>query len=39
MEELGFKGFDATAPWVGMLAPAGTPAIAVQKIDAAIQSA
>jgi tripartite-type tricarboxylate transporter receptor subunit TctC len=39
MEELGFKGFDATAPWVGMLAPAGTPAITVQKIDAAIQSA
>jgi tripartite-type tricarboxylate transporter receptor subunit TctC len=39
MEELGYKGFDATAPWVGMLAPAGTPAIAVQKIDVAIQSA
>jgi tripartite-type tricarboxylate transporter receptor subunit TctC len=39
MEELGYKGFDATAPWVGMLAPAGTPTVAVQKIDAAIQSA
>ena len=24
--EAGFSGFEATAPWVGMLAPAGTPA-------------
>ena len=39
MEELGYKGFDATAPWVGMLAPAGTPTVAVQKIDTAIQAA
>lgn len=39
MEELGYKGFDATAPWVGMLAPAGTPASIVQKIDSAVQIA
>ena len=39
MEELGYKGFDATAPWVGMLAPAGTPTSIVQKIDNAIQIA
>jgi tripartite-type tricarboxylate transporter receptor subunit TctC len=39
MEELGYKGFDATAPWVGMLAPAGTPVSVVQKIDNAVQVA
>lgn len=39
MEELGFKGFEATAPWVGMLAPAGTSAPIVQKIYNAMQIA
>jgi tripartite-type tricarboxylate transporter receptor subunit TctC len=33
MGELGFAGFEATAPWVGMLAPAGTPAATVQKLS------
>jgi tripartite-type tricarboxylate transporter receptor subunit TctC len=33
MGELGFAGFEATAPWVGMLAPAGTPAAIVQKLS------
>ncbi len=39
MEELGYKGFDLTAPWVGMLAPAGTSASSVQKLDNAMQIA
>jgi len=33
MAELGFAGFEATAPWVGMLAPAGTPAAVVAKLS------
>jgi len=33
MGELGFPGFEATAPWVGMLAPAGTPVAVVQKLS------
>ena len=32
MAELGFTGFEATAPWVGMLAPAGTPPAIVNKL-------
>ena len=28
---VGFGGFEATAPWVGLLAPAGTPAVIVIK--------
>ncbi len=39
MEELGYKGFDATAPWVGMLAPSGTSSLIVQKIYSSMQSA
>ena len=34
MAELGFTGFEATAPWVGMLAPAGTPPAIVAKLGA-----
>ena len=34
MAELGFTGFEATAPWVGMLAPAGTPPAIVTKLGA-----
>jgi tripartite-type tricarboxylate transporter receptor subunit TctC len=34
MAELGFPGFEATAPWVGMLAPAGTPVATVNKLSA-----
>ncbi|MSP97817.1 MAG: tripartite tricarboxylate transporter substrate binding protein [Betaproteobacteria bacterium] len=33
MAELGFPGFEATAPWVGMLAPAGTPLAIVNKLS------
>ena len=36
MQEMGLKGFDATAPWVGMLAPAGTPADISKKLNDAI---
>jgi tripartite-type tricarboxylate transporter receptor subunit TctC len=39
MEEFGYKGFDATAPWVGLLAPAGTAPATVQKLDRAVQIA
>jgi len=39
MLELGYKGFDETAPWVGMLAPAGTPAPVVQKIYESMNAA
>lgn len=39
MLEMGYKGFDETAPWVGMLAPAGTPAPIVQKIYESMNSA
>jgi tripartite-type tricarboxylate transporter receptor subunit TctC len=34
MAELGFKGFEATAPWVGLLAPAGTPPAVVTRLSA-----
>ena len=34
LAELGFTGFEATAPWVGMLAPAGTPPAIVNKLGA-----
>lgn len=36
MEESGFKGFVETAPWVGMLAPAGTPVPIVSSLNDAI---
>jgi tripartite-type tricarboxylate transporter receptor subunit TctC len=32
MAESGLPGFEETAPWVGMLAPAGTPAPIVQRL-------
>jgi tripartite-type tricarboxylate transporter receptor subunit TctC len=32
MGEAGLSGFEATAPWVGMLAPAGTPAPIVGRL-------
>ena len=34
LEEMGLRGFDATAPWVGVLAPAGTPAAVVNRVSA-----
>ena len=33
MAEAGFPGFEDTAPWVGMLAPAGTPAAIVNSLN------
>jgi len=32
LEQSGLPGFEETAPWVGMLAPAGTPAPAVNRL-------
>ena len=32
MESMGLRGFDATAPWVGLLAPAGTPPAIVNRV-------
>src|SRR6266568_2081024 len=32
LEQSGFPGFEETAPWVGLLAPAGTPAQAVDRL-------
>src|SRR4051812_45362802 len=32
MTESGLTGFEETAPWVGMLAPAGTPAALVERL-------
>jgi tripartite-type tricarboxylate transporter receptor subunit TctC len=34
LEEMGLRGFDATAPWVGLLAPAGTPPAVVARVSA-----
>jgi tripartite-type tricarboxylate transporter receptor subunit TctC len=33
LEEMGLRGFDATAPWVGLLAPAGTPPAIVNRMS------
>jgi len=33
LEAAGFPGFEETAPWVGMLAPAGTPAAIVGRLS------
>ena len=34
LEAMGLRGFDATAPWVGVLAPAGTPPAVVSRVSA-----
>jgi tripartite-type tricarboxylate transporter receptor subunit TctC len=34
LEEMGLRGFDATAPWVGLLAPAATPPAIVNRVSA-----
>ena len=39
MAEAGFPGFDETAPWVGILAPAGTPAPIVRRVSDALRAA
>jgi len=33
MSDAGLKGFEATAPWVGLLAPAGTPPAIVNRLS------
>jgi len=33
MAESGFPGFEETAPWVGLLAPAGTPGAVVKRLS------
>jgi tripartite-type tricarboxylate transporter receptor subunit TctC len=39
MNASGFPGFEQTAPWIGMLAPAGTPQPIVDKLNASIKKA
>ncbi len=39
MNEVGFKGFEETAPWVGYFAPAGTPDLIVRRLNTAITKA
>ena len=39
MNASGFPGFEQTAPWIGMLAPAGTPQAIVDKLNASIKKA
>jgi tripartite-type tricarboxylate transporter receptor subunit TctC len=38
MAEAGFPGFEETAPWVGLLAPAGTPAPTVDQLYKAMHA-
>jgi tripartite-type tricarboxylate transporter receptor subunit TctC len=33
MDAMGLRGFEATAPWVGVLAPAGTPPAIVNRVS------
>lgn len=39
MSEVGFPGFEETAPWVGMLAPAKTPPAIVKRLNEAMLKA
>lgn len=39
MAEVGFPGFEETAPWLGMLAPAKTPAAVVDRLNAEVLKA
>ena len=38
LAESGLKGFEKTAPWVGMLAPAGTPPSVIKKLSDAVRA-
>ncbi len=37
MSEAGFDGFEQTSAWIGMLAPAGTPADVVERLNSAVK--
>jgi tripartite-type tricarboxylate transporter receptor subunit TctC len=39
MDSLGYAGFEEGAPWVGMLAPAGTPQAVIDKLNKAANDA
>ena len=39
MDASGFPGFEQTAPWVGLLAPANTPAAIIDKLNGAMVQA
>lgn len=39
MREVGLSGFEETAPWIGMFAPAKTPPAIVEKLNAALVAA
>jgi tripartite-type tricarboxylate transporter receptor subunit TctC len=39
MDESGYADFEQTAPWVGLLAPAGTPEAIVNKLNMAMNVA
>jgi len=38
MAQAGFPGFEETAPWVGLLAPAGTPAAVIERLSAEMRN-
>ena len=38
LAEAGLQGFEKTAPWVGMLAPAGTPPAIIKKLNDAMRA-
>jgi tripartite-type tricarboxylate transporter receptor subunit TctC len=39
MKQAGFDGFEVTTPWLGLVAPAGTPAPVIQKLNDAARAA
>src|SRR5690606_18265518 len=39
LESMGLTGFEEGAPWVGMVAPAGTPKEIVAKLNASVKKA
>lgn len=39
MAQVGFPGFEETAPWLGLLAPAGTPSDVVARLNQAVNAA